>query len=116
MMQDIERICTDPTDEDREWFPAIAGSGDAMAVLREVWANYRDESFILQFLSPQLIREFGLFHVLDDASEPHLRVEAIHDERGYRKIQRALARHYDVAWTRRRTSRWWTSTWPATAG
>jgi stage V sporulation protein R len=98
MMQDIERICTEPTAEDQQWFPAIAGSGDPMAVLREVWANYRDESFILQYLSPRLIRQFGLFHVMDDASEPNLRVQSIHDERGYRKIQRALARHYDVAW------------------
>jgi stage V sporulation protein R len=98
MMQDIERICTEPTAEDRQWFPAIAGSSDPMAVLREVWANYRDESFILQYLSPRLIRQFGLFHVMDDASEPNLRVQSIHDERGYRKIQRALARHYDVAW------------------
>lgn len=99
MMQDIERICTEPTAEDEQWFPAIAGSGDAMAVLRDCWANYRDESFILQYLSPRLIRQFGLFHVLDDANEPHLRVEAIHDERGYRRIQRALAKQYDVAWT-----------------
>jgi spore cortex formation protein SpoVR/YcgB (stage V sporulation) len=98
MMRDIARICTDPKEEDREWFPAIAGSGDEMAVLREVWANYRDESFVLQYLSPKMIREFGLFHVLDDASEQHLRVQAIHDERGYRKIQRALARQYDVAY------------------
>ena len=45
-----------------------------------------------------MIREFGLFHVLDDANEPNLRVEAIHDERGYRKIQRTLARQYDIAW------------------
>ena len=36
--------------------------------------------------------------MLDDANEPNLRVEAIHDERGYRKIQRALARQYDIAW------------------
>ena len=28
MMQDIERICTEPTAEDQQWFPAIAGSGD----------------------------------------------------------------------------------------
>lgn len=98
MMQDIERIVTEPTAEDQQWFPQIAGTGDPMAVLRDVWANYRDESFILQFLSPRLIRHFGLFHVLDDATEPNLRVQAIHDERGYRKIQRALARHYDVAW------------------
>ena len=66
MMRDIERICTEPTAEDQNWFPDIAGAGDPMAVLRDVWANYRDESFILQFLSPRLIREFGLFHVLDD--------------------------------------------------
>ncbi|MDE2005495.1 MAG: SpoVR family protein [Rhodospirillales bacterium] len=99
MMSDIARICTEPTAEDQQWFPAIAGSGDEMAVLRDVWANYRDESFILQFLSPRLIRQFGLFHVLDDAEEPQLTVQAIHDERGYRKIQRALARQYDIAWT-----------------
>ncbi len=99
MMQDIARICNEPTAEDQHWFPAIAGQGNEMAVLRDVWANYRDESFILQFLSPRLIRQFGLFHVLDDAEEPHLTVQAIHDERGYRKIQRALARQYDIAWT-----------------
>lgn len=99
MMQDIARICTEPTEEDREWFPAIAGSDDPMAVLRDVWANYRDESFVLQYLSPRMIREFGLFHVLDDAEEADLQVRAIHNERGYRKIQRALARQYDVAWT-----------------
>ena len=99
MMQDIERICKEPTAEDKIWFPAIAGSGDEMAVLRDIWANYRDESFILQYLSPRMVRHFGLFHVMDDANEPSLRVEAIHDERGYRKIKQALAKHYDVAYT-----------------
>ncbi|MBN8873052.1 MAG: SpoVR family protein [Rhodospirillales bacterium] len=98
MMQDIERICTNPTEEDIHWFPAIAGNQDPMATLRDCWANYRDESFILQYLSPHLIRHFGLFHVVDDSNEPNLRVEAIHDERGYRKIKRALARQYDVSW------------------
>ncbi len=99
MMQDIERVCTEPTEEDRQWFPDIAGNGNPMGVLRDCWANYRDESFILQHLSPRLIRHFGLFHVVDDSSEQTLRVEAIHDERGYRKIRQALARHYDVGWT-----------------
>jgi stage V sporulation protein R len=97
MMQDIERICADPTDEDREWFPAIAGSGDPCGVLRDVWANYRDESFVAQFLSPRLICKLRLFHLVDDADEPNVRVEAIHDERGYRRVRRALARQYDVA-------------------
>lgn len=99
MMEDIERICLDPTEEDRAWFPDWAGCGDPMAVLREAWAEYRDESFILQFLSPHLMRKLRLFHVVDDSSQPVLRVEAIHDESGYRRLRRALARQYDPAWT-----------------
>ena len=91
MMQDIERIVTEPTDEDREWFPDIAGKGDAMAVLRDVWANYRDESFISQFLSPQLMRQLRLFHLHDDPEDRDgIRVDAIHNERGYRRIRREL--------------------------
>ena len=34
MMEDIERICREPTEEDREWFPDFAGCGDPMPVLR----------------------------------------------------------------------------------
>ena len=30
MMSDIQRICDEPTEEDREWFPDIAGNGDAL--------------------------------------------------------------------------------------
>jgi stage V sporulation protein R len=99
MMQDIERICDQPTAEDREWFPDIAGRGDAMAVLRDVWANYRDESFISQFLSPRLMRQWRMFHLVDDPDQPELWVEAIHDERGYRRLRRTLSRQYDVGWS-----------------
>jgi spore cortex formation protein SpoVR/YcgB (stage V sporulation) len=97
MMTDIERIVCNPEAEDREWFPDIAGTGDAMAVLRDVWANYRDESFISQFLSPKLMRQLRLFHLHDDpAQEDGIRVDAIHDERGYRRVRRELARQYDI--------------------
>jgi spore cortex formation protein SpoVR/YcgB (stage V sporulation) len=99
MMQDIERIVTDPDDEDREWFPDIAGTGDVMAVLRDIWANYRDESFISQFLSPRLMRHLRMFHLHDDPGETAgIRVDAIHDERGYRRVRRELARQYDVGY------------------
>jgi len=97
MMQDIQRICLAPTDEDREWFPDIAGRQDWAAVLRDVWANYRDESFVRQFLSPRLMRKFKLFALSDKASEPSVKVEAIHDEVGYRRVRSALADSYDVA-------------------
>ena len=36
--------------------PPSPAAGDHDGVLRDVWANYRDESFILQYLSPRLIR------------------------------------------------------------
>jgi stage V sporulation protein R len=99
MMRDIERIVTDPKEEDRQWFPDIAGAGDTMAVLREIWANYRDESFIAQYLSPNLIRQLRLFQIHDDPAEKEgIRVEAIQNERGYNRIRRELARRYDVGW------------------
>ena len=99
MMQDIEKIVTDPDDEDREWFPDIAGTGDAMAVLRDIWANYRDESFLSQFLSPRLMRRMRMFHLHDDpAMTAGVMVDAIHNESGYRRIRRELSRQYDVGW------------------
>ncbi|HEV2303562.1 MAG TPA: SpoVR family protein [Stellaceae bacterium] len=97
MMSDIRRVCEKPTAEDREWFPDIAGSGDAFAVLRHAWANYRDESFVLQYLSPAMIRQYRLFQISDDSTKPILRVEAIHDELGYRKVRSGLARQYDLS-------------------
>ena len=95
MMCDIERICTAPTAEDRAWFPDIAGNGDPLGTLRYAWANYRDESFILQYLSPVTMRQFRMFRLLDDSAQPHLLVDAIHDDPGYRELRRSLARLYD---------------------
>jgi spore cortex formation protein SpoVR/YcgB (stage V sporulation) len=99
MMEDICRIATTPEDEDREWFPDIAGRGDPLGVLRDAWANHRDESFIAQYLSPHLMRKLALFHLLDDDGDPEIRVDAIHDPRGYKRVRRALARQYDVGRT-----------------
>jgi len=97
MMSDIKRICTEPSEEDREWFPDIAGSNDPYGVLRHAWANYRDESFVLQYLSPRIIRHFRMFEVSDDSSKPALRVEAIHDDVGYRRVRSGLSRQYDLS-------------------
>ena len=40
-----------------------------------------------------------MFQLVDDPSEAHLLVEAIHDERGYRRVRRALAREYDLSYS-----------------
>jgi len=95
MMTDIARVCENPTAEDRSWFPDIAGNQDAIGTLKHAWAEYRDESFIQQFLSPAVMRQFRMFRLLDDVAKPYLLVDEIHDEIGYREIRRALARSYD---------------------
>ncbi|MGC1304942.1 MAG: SpoVR family protein [Caulobacteraceae bacterium] len=95
MMCDIERIVTDPTEEDRRYLPDIAGQGDVMEVLKAAWASFRDDSFIAQYLSPHLMRKMKLFKLTDLQAESEYRVAAIHDERGYQEVRRALARQYD---------------------
>ena len=99
MMQDIRRICTEPTDEDREWFPDIAGSQDWRGTLKHAWANYRDESFVRQHLSPRLIRKMKLFTLVDEPEDTHYTVSAIHDESGFRKVRDVVARSYELAVT-----------------
>jgi spore cortex formation protein SpoVR/YcgB (stage V sporulation) len=95
MMRDIRRICEEPTDEDRAWFPDIAG-GDWRRVLDFAMRNFKDESFIAQYLSPHLMREFRMFAVRDDDREEHLEVRAIHEEQGYRALRQALAEQYNL--------------------
>ena len=95
MMSDIQRICQTPTDEDRHWFPDIAGQ-DWIKTLDFAMRNFKDESFIAQFLSPKVMRDFKLFAVLDDEKQDELEITAIHDDSGYRKLRLALADQYNL--------------------
>ncbi len=96
MYRNIRRICESPTAEDRRWFPDIAGS-DWRATLTFAMRNFKDESFIAQFLSPALIRSFRLFCITDDDRAAKLKVGAIHDDQGYRRVRDVLARQYALA-------------------
>ncbi len=95
MMTDIRRICEAPTDEDKHWFPELAGS-DWIKSLNFAMRNFKDESFIAQYLSPKVIRDMKLFTVLDDDTKRNLEITAIHDETGYRHVRRALADQYNL--------------------
>lgn len=95
MFMDIRRICEKPTDEDKKWFPDIAGS-DWVETLDFAMKNFKDESFIAQFLSPKLIRDLKLFNILDDDSKEDLEVISIHNEEGYKQIRQTLSEHYNI--------------------
>jgi stage V sporulation protein R len=96
MYTDIKRVCEAPTDEDREWFPDLAGA-PWLPALHEAMRNFKDESFIGQYLSPKLIRELRLISILDEEASEHLSVSAIHDTAGYRQVREALSRQYDLS-------------------
>jgi spore cortex formation protein SpoVR/YcgB (stage V sporulation) len=95
MMRDLKRICESPTEEDNEWFPDIAGT-PWLETLHFAMRDFKDESFILQYLSPNLIRELRLFSVMDDSGKDHLEVTAIHDEWGYQSVRESLSANYDL--------------------
>jgi stage V sporulation protein R len=95
MYTDIKRICDKPTDEDREWFPNLAGT-PWLPALDQAMRNFKDESFIGQYLSPKLMRDLRLFAIRDDEQDKELEVAAIHDDNGYRRVRESLSRQYDL--------------------
>lgn len=95
MFTDLRRICENPTEEDRHWFPDIAGS-NWVETLDFAMRNFKDESFILQFLSPKVIRDLKLFCILDDDHNPVIEVSAIHDSDGYQAVREALSAQYNL--------------------
>jgi len=96
MFSDIRRICEQPTEEDKRFFPEYAGS-DWLETLHHAMVNYKDESFVLQFLSPKVIRDLKLFCIVDDDTEKEIEVTAIHDDSGYRRIREELAEQYNLS-------------------
>ena len=94
MMSDIRRICENPTDEDREWFAEIAGS-DWLETLHFAMKNFKDESFIMQYLSPKVIRDLKLFCIVDNDEQDYLEVTAIHNKTGYQHIREELSHNYN---------------------
>ncbi|PWQ92696.1 SpoVR family protein [Leucothrix pacifica] len=96
MMTDIRRICENPTDEDKRWFPDIAGS-DWLETLHYAMKNYRDESFIEQYLSPTVIRQFRFFALEDNEYKSTIDVTAIHDDEGYRRVREVLSQQYNLS-------------------
>lgn len=93
---DLKRMCEHPTDEDREWFPEVVGT-DWLDTLHFAMENFKDESFIQQYLSPKVMRDMKLFCVYDDQDSPEYEIRAIHDDPGYRQVRSALADQYNLS-------------------
>lgn len=97
MMQDIKRIAENPTEEDKRYFPDLANS-DWQTSLDFAMQNFKDESFISQYLSPSLMREMKLFKILDDDKKKELYVDAIHNDGGYQVLRESLSKQYNLSY------------------
>jgi stage V sporulation protein R len=109
ILNDIVRICKNPTDEDREWFPHFAGNPDWLSVVKQAVYYSSDETYIEQYLSPKVMRDFKMFQLglLDpdtlDSAERWLadimdvdfaQITAVQNKEGFRKMRTQLARDY----------------------
>ena len=96
MFMDIKRICIHPEEEDKELFPHLANSDWLEACLDAV-KNFRDESFILQFLSPTIVRKWKLFEITDNEHDRFVTVSNIQDRKGYDNIRHTLSKQYSMS-------------------
>ncbi len=105
MFKDLKRICEEPDEEDSKWFPRLVGT-DWKKTLFDIRTNYVDSSFILQFLSPKVIRQFKFLSIEGDDNDSLFYdedlgdvqiVTAVHDDEDIRQIRRNLSDQYNAA-------------------
>lgn len=96
MFQDIKRICQNPDEEDLKWFPDIANT-NWLETTKSIVENYRDESFVLQFLSPKVARHFKLFSIHLKEGRDYVQVNGTHDDDSFLQIRKVLAEQYDLS-------------------
>lgn len=94
IFMDVKRICESPTDEDKKWFPNLIGK-NWVDEFNYIVQNFKDDSFVLQYLSPKVIRDMKLFVIDDKESESEYKVDCIHNESGYKKIRESLSNFYN---------------------
>lgn len=99
MFMDIIRI-SDPascTSEDRKWF-SWAGNGEWLKNIIFAMENFKDESFILQYFSPKVARDFSMFSIHDDHSKSEYEITHISDDRSFRELRERLSDQYNIGY------------------
>lgn len=98
LYNEIKRVSMNPTEEDKDWFQHKSWVGNGEWLDNVLWAatNFKDESFILEFLTPKLMREFKMFVLLDDDQDTKYEISAIHNDQGYKHIREVLSKNYNL--------------------
>jgi len=92
---DIRRICEIPTAEDKEYFPHMIGE-KWLDVCLDAVVNYRDESFVAQFLSPHIMRKWRMFEITNNEEDEFVTVTGIQNNSCYHNIRHNLSKQYSL--------------------
>lgn len=95
MFNDIKRICEKPTEEDKQFSPGLIGK-NWIEEVNSAAINYRDSSFVAQFLSPKLVRDFKFLTIRNDSEQDFYEVTAVHDDVDFKEIRKHLENHYNL--------------------
>ena len=96
MFKDLQRVCEDPDEEDLKWFPDIANT-NWKETLWKIMINYRDESFIMQYLSPKIIRKFNLFNLDNKEENEYYEITEVSDDEDIYLIRDKLSQSFNRA-------------------
>jgi stage V sporulation protein R len=104
VFMDIKRICQNPDDEDKRYFSEIAGK-DWVETVNFVVENFKDETFIQQYLSPKIIRKMGLFVVAKSELQMDYSGDLYKDvlitgteaDKDYQTVKESLAKQYSLS-------------------
>ena len=92
ILKEVRRVCEDPTAEDKEWFPNLVGK-DWRTEVKNAAFDYNDESFIEQFMTPNLMRKYKMMTL--EIQKGTGSVSEIADDMGYRNMRGAFARQHN---------------------
>lgn len=111
ILEEIERICKNPTEEDKEWFH-FAGDPDWLSVIKQAVFSSTNETFIHNYLSPQAMRDLKMFQLQtmdpDDMDEEtkflsevygvdFAVVSNVQAGEGFKRMREQLAADYRIA-------------------
>lgn len=93
IFSDLRRACENPTAEDYEYLPLVAGK-PWIETLKWVMENFKDQSFIKEFLGPNVVKKFKLFAWDDLDAEMEHRILGVQDIEDVYVIRDVLSETY----------------------
>ncbi len=74
-----------------------AGEDEFVDVWLDAVENYKDDNFIRQFLSEEVVKEFGMMEITNEENSPYVEISGIQNRTDFDRIRETLADQYSLA-------------------